>query len=41
MDRAFEAQIWRNVEVYVDDIIIKSKEDKDLIQEVTKVFPRL
>lgn len=29
MDRAFGKQIGRNVEVYVDDIILKSKEEQD------------
>lgn len=38
MDRAFEEQIERNVKVYVDDIIIKSEKDMNLILNVAKVF---
>lgn len=36
MDRAFKEQIRRNMEVYVDDIIIKNKEEGDLIKMLAK-----
>lgn len=41
MDRAFEKQIGRNVEVYVDDIIVKSKWEGNLIQDIIEVFIQL
>lgn len=41
MDHAFEDQIGRNIEVYVNDIIIKSKVKQDLIQDIIEVFTHL
>lgn len=39
MDQAFEAKIGWNVEVYVGDITVKSKEDKDLVQDIKTSSP--
>lgn len=41
MDQAFEDQIGRNVEVYMDDIIVKSKAEQNFIQDLAKVFSQL
>lgn len=43
MDKAFEKQIGRNVEVYVDDIFVKSKKEDDLIKDTgtAEVFEQL
>lgn len=41
MDRAFEDQIGRNIEAYVDDIIVKRNAEQDLIQDITEVFAQL
>ena len=37
-DRAFEKQIGRNVEVYVDDMVIKSKGDEGMIRDIEETL---
>ncbi|KAL4580201.1 hypothetical protein LXL04_016385 [Taraxacum kok-saghyz] len=41
VDKAFEKQIGRNIEAYVDDMVIKSKDDQDLLQDVEETLRRL
>ncbi|XP_073064080.1 uncharacterized protein [Primulina eburnea] len=41
MDKVFSAQVGRNVEVYVDDILIKSKGLADLIVDLRETFATL
>jgi RNase H-like domain found in reverse transcriptase/Reverse transcriptase (RNA-dependent DNA polymerase) len=41
VDKAFESQIGRNVEVYVDDMLIKSKEDDSLIRDTEETLIQL
>ena len=38
MNKTFEKQIRKGMEVYVDDMLVKSKEDKDHIQHLSKMF---
>jgi hypothetical protein len=41
MDKVFHDQIGRTVEVYVDDIVIKSKTEKDLLKDIDETFRKL
>jgi hypothetical protein len=41
MDKVFQDQIGRNVEVYVDDIVIKSRTVKDLLKDIDETFRKL
>ncbi|GJY46326.1 reverse transcriptase domain-containing protein [Tanacetum coccineum] len=41
VDEAFDKQIGRNLEVYVDDMVIKSKAKKDMIEDVAETFDNL
>jgi hypothetical protein len=41
MDNAFKKQIGRNLEVYVDDIVIKSKDEENLVEDITETFTKL
>ncbi|GJU82750.1 reverse transcriptase domain-containing protein [Tanacetum coccineum] len=41
VDEAFDKQIGRNLEVYVDDMVIKSKAEKDMLADVTEAFDNL
>lgn len=41
MDKIFKEQAGRNVEVYVNDILIKSKESRHLIQDMEETFSTL
>jgi hypothetical protein len=41
MDKVFHDQIGRNVEVYVDDIVIKSGTEKDLLRDIGETFRKL
>ncbi|GMH02617.1 hypothetical protein Nepgr_004456 [Nepenthes gracilis] len=38
VNKMFEAQIRRNVEVYVDDILVKSRNDRDHVRDLEKTF---
>ena len=40
-DKVFEAQIGRNIEVYVDDMVIKIRADTDFIQDIEETLTRL
>ncbi|KAL0405817.1 UNVERIFIED_CONTAM: Pro-Pol polyprotein [Sesamum latifolium] len=38
VDKIFRPQIGRNIEVYIDDILVKSKEAKDHIADLEEIF---
>ncbi|CAN6371802.1 unnamed protein product [Urochloa humidicola] len=37
----FEAQVGQNVEAYIDDIVVKSKKEKDLLIDLREIFSNL
>ncbi|GJZ63587.1 reverse transcriptase domain-containing protein [Tanacetum coccineum] len=41
VDSNFQNQIRRNLEAYVDDMVIKSKDEKDLLADITETFENL
>ncbi|GJV89045.1 reverse transcriptase domain-containing protein [Tanacetum coccineum] len=41
VDKAFEKQIGRNLEVYVDDLVIKSHTEHEIIRDVEETFHNL
>ncbi|GKC99922.1 reverse transcriptase domain-containing protein [Tanacetum coccineum] len=41
VDTAFESQIGRNLEAYVDDMVIKIKTEKEMIADVAETFDNL
>nr|GEW98446.1 reverse transcriptase domain-containing protein [Tanacetum cinerariifolium] len=41
VDMAFQSQIGRNLEAYVDDMVIKSNDEKVLISDITETFKNL
>ncbi|GJX75610.1 reverse transcriptase domain-containing protein [Tanacetum coccineum] len=41
VDSTFQAQLGRNLEAYVDDMVIKSKTEKDMIMDVAETFDNL
>ncbi|GKC58528.1 reverse transcriptase domain-containing protein [Tanacetum coccineum] len=41
VDSAFQTQLGRNLEAYVDDMVIKSKTERDMIMDVAKTFDNL
>ena len=41
VDKAFEKQIRRNLEVYVDDLVIKSHSEADILRDVEETFHTL
>ena len=41
MNRMFHNQIGRNVEVYVDDMLVKSKEEDDHLDDLRETFQTL
>ena len=41
MDRVFEKQVGRNMEAYVDDMVIKSKVDEDFLRDVAETLGQL
>nr|GFC02675.1 reverse transcriptase domain-containing protein [Tanacetum cinerariifolium] len=38
MDKAFESQIGRNIEVYVDDLVIKSHTKDEMMRDIEETF---
>ena len=38
MTRMFEPQLGKNVEVYIDDIVVKSKVEFEHINDLEKIF---
>nr|GEV16746.1 reverse transcriptase domain-containing protein [Tanacetum cinerariifolium] len=41
MDKAFENQLGRNTEVYVDDLVIKSHTESEMIRDIAETFQTL
>ncbi|GJZ39724.1 reverse transcriptase domain-containing protein [Tanacetum coccineum] len=41
VDKAFLKQIGRNLEVYVDDLVIKSRTEKEIIRDIEETFKTL
>ncbi|GKB73449.1 reverse transcriptase domain-containing protein, partial [Tanacetum coccineum] len=41
VDTAFQSQIGRNLEAYVDDMVIKSNDEKVLIKDIAETFDNL
>nr|GEV12827.1 reverse transcriptase domain-containing protein [Tanacetum cinerariifolium] len=41
VDKAFQKHIGRNLEVYVDDLVIKSQTKKEVIREIEEMFKTL
>ncbi|GJU22058.1 reverse transcriptase domain-containing protein [Tanacetum coccineum] len=41
VDEAFDKQIGWNLEVYVDDMVIKSKAEKDMLADIAETFDNL
>ncbi|GJZ82320.1 reverse transcriptase domain-containing protein [Tanacetum coccineum] len=41
VDKAFQRQIGRNLEVYVDDLVIKSRTEEEIIRDITETFKTL
>ncbi|GJT19342.1 reverse transcriptase domain-containing protein [Tanacetum coccineum] len=41
VDRAFQKQIRRNLEVYVDDLVIKSHTEEEIIRDIEEIFKTL
>ncbi|GJQ93479.1 reverse transcriptase domain-containing protein [Tanacetum coccineum] len=41
VDKVFECQIRRNMEAYVDDMIIKSMDEQDMLEDIQEIFKRL
>ncbi|GJT18359.1 reverse transcriptase domain-containing protein [Tanacetum coccineum] len=41
VDKAFQKQIGRNLEVYVDDLVIKSRMEKEVIRDIEETFRTL
>ncbi|GJV96071.1 reverse transcriptase domain-containing protein [Tanacetum coccineum] len=41
VDSTFQSQIGKNLEAYVDDMVIKSKDEKDLLADIAKIFKNL
>nr|GEV09835.1 reverse transcriptase domain-containing protein [Tanacetum cinerariifolium] len=41
VDEAFQPQIGRNLKVYVDDMVIKSKSEREMLADITETFDNL
>ncbi|GKF40958.1 reverse transcriptase domain-containing protein [Tanacetum coccineum] len=41
VDKAFQRQIGRNLELYVDDLVIKSRTEKEVIRDIEETFRTL
>nr|GEX92623.1 reverse transcriptase domain-containing protein [Tanacetum cinerariifolium]GEX95861.1 reverse transcriptase domain-containing protein [Tanacetum cinerariifolium]GEY45151.1 reverse transcriptase domain-containing protein [Tanacetum cinerariifolium] len=41
VDKAFQKQIGRNLEVYVDDLVIKSRTEQEVIRDIEETFKTL
>ncbi|GJU75073.1 reverse transcriptase domain-containing protein [Tanacetum coccineum] len=41
VDSAFQTQLGRNLEAYVDDMVIKSKTERDMIMDIAETFHNL
>nr|GEX12912.1 reverse transcriptase domain-containing protein [Tanacetum cinerariifolium] len=41
MDKAFESQVGRNIEVYVDDLVVKSHTEDEMVGDIEETFRTL
>nr|GEX73044.1 reverse transcriptase domain-containing protein [Tanacetum cinerariifolium] len=41
MDKAFEGQVGRNIEVYVDDLVVKSYTEAEMMRDIEETFRTL
>nr|GEX66810.1 reverse transcriptase domain-containing protein [Tanacetum cinerariifolium] len=41
MDKAFKSQVGRNIEVYVDDLVVKSHTEDEMVREIEETFRTL
>nr|GEX40211.1 reverse transcriptase domain-containing protein [Tanacetum cinerariifolium] len=41
MDKAFESQMGRNIEVYVDDLVVKSHTEAEIVRDIEETFQTL
>nr|GEU90182.1 reverse transcriptase domain-containing protein [Tanacetum cinerariifolium] len=41
MDKAFESQIGRNIEVYMDDLVVKSHTEAKMVRDIKETFQTL
>nr|GEW97907.1 hypothetical protein [Tanacetum cinerariifolium] len=41
MDKAFEGQVGRNIEVYVDDLVVKSHTEAEMVRDIEETFRTL
>ena len=41
VDSAFQSQLGRNLEAYVDDMVIKSREERTMIEDIAETFSNL
>ncbi|GKD31526.1 reverse transcriptase domain-containing protein [Tanacetum coccineum] len=41
IDSTFQAQLGRNLEAYVDDMVIKSKMEQEMIMDIAETFDNL
>ena len=41
VNRMFSKQIWRNMEVYIDDMLVKSKEESAHLDDLEEMFATL
>nr|GEZ32817.1 reverse transcriptase domain-containing protein [Tanacetum cinerariifolium] len=39
VDKAFDSQVGRNIEVYVDDLVIKSHTETEMLRDIDETFP--
>nr|GEY95569.1 reverse transcriptase domain-containing protein [Tanacetum cinerariifolium] len=41
MDKAFESQMGRNIEVYIDDLVVKSHTEAEMVRDIEETFQTL
>ncbi|GJU18188.1 reverse transcriptase domain-containing protein [Tanacetum coccineum] len=41
VDEAFQSHIGQNLEVYVDDMVVKSKSEKEMLADIAEIFDNL
>nr|GFC28375.1 reverse transcriptase domain-containing protein [Tanacetum cinerariifolium] len=41
MDKAFESQMGRNIEEYVDDLVVKSHTEAEMVRDIEETFRTL
>nr|GEY52439.1 protein NYNRIN-like [Tanacetum cinerariifolium] len=41
MDKAFESQMGRNIEVYMDDLVVKSHTEAEMVRDIEETFQTL